>query len=87
MIQEIPAPDPAGKQTEAHNVQRPRAADEDVILCMARCPDPNCSAPAEVYAEIIHDSTDGPVPHARTLCLNRHVYQLPVEYIPGMPTQ
>jgi hypothetical protein len=62
-------------------------AGKDVVLCMARCPDPNCSAPAEVYAEAIHSSTGGPVPHARTVCLNRHFYQLPVEYIPGMPAR
>jgi hypothetical protein len=71
--------------TVPHSVQRPRDAAKDVVLCMARCPDPSCSAPAEVYAVTVHDSTDGPVPHARTCCLNRHFYQLPVEYIPGMP--
>lgn len=72
--------------TTRRNVQKPRdAPGEDVVLCMARCPDPDCSAPAEVYAEVVHESTDGPVPHARTLCLNRHFYLLPVAYIPGMP--
>jgi hypothetical protein len=37
-------------------------------------------------AETIHDSTDGPVPHARTVCLNRHFYVLPVDYIPDVAT-
>lgn len=74
--------------TTRRNVQRPRdAAGEDVVLCMARCPGPDCSAPAEVYAEVVHDSTEGPVPHVRTFCLNRHFYLLPVEYIPGMPAR
>jgi hypothetical protein len=58
---------------------------DDVVLRIATCPGPDCSAPAEVYAEVTHGSTDGPVRHARTFCVNRHFYQLPVEYIPGMP--
>ena len=58
---------------------------DDVVLRIAACPDPDCSAPAEVYAEVTHGSTDEPVRHARTFCVNRHFYQLPVEYIPGMP--
>lgn len=72
--------------TTPHNVHGLRDAGEDVVLCMATCPDPNCSTPAEVYAETVHDSTDGPVPHARTVCLNRHFYVLPVECIPDMAT-
>jgi hypothetical protein len=69
--------------TTARNVHGLRDAGEDVVLRIARCPDPNCSTPAEVYAETLHTSTDGPVPHARTFCLNRHFCLLPVEYIPG----
>jgi len=42
--------------------------------------------PAEVYAEADLGSTDGPVTIARTQCLARHVFLLPVEYIPGGPT-
>jgi hypothetical protein len=76
-----------GNMTTPRKLQRSRDAGKDVVLCMARCPDPNCSAPAEVYAEVIHNSTGGPVPHARTFCLNRHFHNLPVEYIPGMPTR
>jgi hypothetical protein len=73
--------------TTPSNVQRPGdgGVGDDAVLCIARCPGPDCPAPAEVYAEAAHDSTDGPVRHARTFCLNRHFYQLPVEYIPGMP--
>jgi hypothetical protein len=63
------------------------SAGKDAVLYIARCPDPECSAPAEVYAVAIHSSTGGPVPHARTFCLNRHFYHLPVEYIAGMPTR
>ncbi len=70
--------------TTPRNVQTPSdGARDDVVLCLARCPGPGCPAPAEVYADVAHGSTHGPVPHARTFCLNRHFYLLPVEYIPG----
>ena len=73
--------------TTPSNVRRPSdgGASDDAVLRIATCPGPDCPAPAEVYAEAALDSTDGPVRHARTFCLNRHFYQLPVEYIPGMP--
>jgi hypothetical protein len=45
------------------------------------CPDPDCGAPAEVYAETMLGSTDGPIPHARTYCLNQHFFLLPVDRI------
>jgi hypothetical protein len=61
------------------------AVSNGTALLISTCPDPDCTAPAEVYSETEHYSTDGPVPHARTRCLNRHSFQLPVEYIPGMP--
>ena len=69
------------------NVQRHSegGVGNDVVLRIAACPGPDCSAPAEVYAEVVHVSTDGPVRYARTFCLDRHFYQLPVEYIPGIP--
>jgi len=53
------------------------------VLKVAGCPQPGCVSPAEVYAEADLASTDGPVTLARTLCMNRHVFLLPVEYIPG----
>ena len=48
----------------------------------AFCPDPTCGAPAEVYAQTALGSTGGAVPHARTFCLNRHFFLLPVDRIP-----
>lgn len=80
-------PPDGGHRTTPHNVQRPGdgGASDHAVPCIARCPNPDCPAPAEVSAEVAHDSTHGPVPHVRTFCLNRHFYQLPVEYIPGMP--
>ena len=80
-------PPEGGHTTTPSNVQRPSDCDAgaDAVPRIVGCPDPGCPAPAEVYAEVLLDSTDGPVRHARTLCLNRHLYHLPIEYIPGMP--
>ncbi len=38
------------------------------------CPDPACGALAEVVDERMMESTDGPVCHRLTLCLNGHRY-------------
>jgi hypothetical protein len=54
-------------------------------LRVAGCPEPGCQAPAEIYDEVALSSTDGPIAHARTRCLNDHGFLLPVEYIPGWP--
>jgi hypothetical protein len=53
------------------------------VLRVAGCPQPGCLSPAEVYAEVDLSSTDGPLTMARTCCLHRHVFLLPVDYIPG----
>jgi len=53
-------------------------------LRVAGCPEPACRAPAEIYAETVAASTDGPVRHARTRCLRGHIFLLPVERIPGL---
>lgn len=45
------------------------------------CPNPGCGAPAEIYAETVAFSTDGSISHARTYCLNRHFFLLPVDCI------
>lgn len=39
-----------------------------------RCPDPDCSAPAEIVDRWVWDSTHGPIEHVRTRCLARHVF-------------
>jgi hypothetical protein len=50
---------------------------------IAGCPEPTCLAPAEVSAEAVAASTDGPVAHARTRCVRGHIFMLPVDRIPG----
>jgi hypothetical protein len=39
---------------------------------------PECGAPAEVLDRHVLESTDGPVEHARVVCLDRHRFFLPV---------
>lgn len=38
------------------------------------CPDPACTAPAEIVDRWLWDSTDGPIEHVRTRCLARHMF-------------
>jgi hypothetical protein len=39
---------------------------------------PACGAPAEVEWRAVLESTDGPVEHARIMCVRRHWFLLPV---------
>jgi hypothetical protein len=41
------------------------------------CPDHRCSAPAEVLSRWDFSSTDGPIEHVKTLCLNDHAFTVP----------
>lgn len=38
------------------------------------CPEPGCTAPAEIIDRWVWNSTDGPMEHVRTRCLARHVF-------------
>jgi hypothetical protein len=49
------------------------------MLDLIFCPDPDCAAIAEVVDSVTVRSTDGPVEVARTICLHRHTFLLPVE--------
>lgn len=44
----------------------------DLAVC------PECAEPAEVQWRAVLESTDGPVEHAKTLCVRRHWFLLPV---------
>ena len=50
-------------------------------LRVAACPEPGCTVPTELYDEIDLASTDGAIPHARTLCALGHRFFMPVENI------
>ena len=43
----------------------------DLTIC------PECGALAEIQWRAVMESTDGPIEHAKTLCVNRHWYLLP----------
>lgn len=51
------------------------------------CPEPHCSAPAEVVDRWVLESTDGPVEHLRTRCLARHVFTPRVESLRPSPAR
>lgn len=38
---------------------------------------PECTEPAEIEWRAVMESTDGPVEHARVLCVRRHWFLLP----------
>ena len=40
------------------------------------CPEPGCSAPAEVLDRVVLESTSGPVAHLKARCLNGHGFTL-----------
>ncbi len=44
---------------------------------------PECTAPAMVLWRDVLDSTDGPVEHAKVLCVARHHFLLPVATLAG----
>lgn len=51
---------------------------------LTTCPD--CAAAAEIRWLAVMDSTDGPVEHAKILCVNRHWFFLPVDALGGAAT-
>jgi hypothetical protein len=50
---------------------------EDLIAC------PECLLPAEIIDQFVLTATDGPVPHARTVCVAGHRFMLPTESLPA----
>jgi hypothetical protein len=42
---------------------------------------PECGALAEVLWRDVLESTDGPVEHAKVMCVRRHWFLLPVEHL------
>lgn len=48
---------------------------------------PECGQPAEVQWRAVMESTDGPVEHARVLCVRRHWFLLPTAMLAGPRAQ
>jgi hypothetical protein len=47
------------------------------MVTIVACPDLDCDAPATISARWTWPSTDGPVEHVQTHCLNGHCYTQP----------
>ena len=43
------------------------------------CPEPTCRMVAEIVDRITLGSTDGPIEHIKTYCVERHVFLLPTD--------
>jgi hypothetical protein len=50
---------------------------EGQAMDVTGCPEPGCSLPAEILDRMVLESTDGPIEHARTLCLSGHRFLMP----------
>ncbi len=46
---------------------------------------PECGTVAEVRERFALDSTDGPIEHARIVCVGRHWFLLPLATLAGAP--
>lgn len=46
-------------------------------LELTTCPEPSCRATAEILDRVLLESTDGPIEHTKTFCVNRHFFMLP----------
>ena len=44
------------------------------------CPEPTCRMVAEIHDRVTLASTDGPIEHIKTYCVNRHVFLLPHDH-------
>jgi hypothetical protein len=48
-------------------------------MVLVECPDDTCRQPAEVIDRWEFTSTDGPIEHIKTCCLDRHIYTVPTD--------
>lgn len=48
---------------------------------------PECSKPAEILWRAVAESTDGPVEHAKVLCVRRHWFLLPTAALASPATE
>jgi hypothetical protein len=68
-----------GRTHEALAVEHLRRRSVDTQLDLTVCPE--CAAPAEIERRSVLQSTDGPVEHAKVLCVNEHWFMLPVAFL------
>lgn len=47
---------------------------------------PECDGVAEVQWRAVLESTDGPVEHAKIMCVHRHCFLVPVGTLTGAPS-
>ena len=50
------------------------------------CPDPACTAPAQILDRWTWESTGGPVEHVKTRCARGHRFTPTVDSLPARPT-
>jgi hypothetical protein len=51
------------------------------MLCLTACPEPGCTAPAEIVDRLTLPSTDAPTEHAKVRCSQRHWFMLPLSML------
>jgi hypothetical protein len=51
------------------------------MLCLTACPEPGCTAPAEIVDRRTLPSTDAPTEHVKVRCSQRHWFVLPVSML------
>jgi hypothetical protein len=51
------------------------------MISFTYCPEPTCGALAEITERYTVGSTDGPIEHVSTHCLQRHRFVLPAEML------
>jgi hypothetical protein len=49
----------------------------DLTVC------PECGEVADIQRRAVLEGTDGPIEHAKILCICRHSFLLPVAWLPG----
>jgi hypothetical protein len=54
-------------------------------MSLVECPEPGCTAPAEIVDRMALGSCTGPVPHVRTVCPSRHWFFMPAARVVALP--
>lgn len=69
----------AGGPTRLRASTRKGSGTMNLTIC------PECAELAEVQWRAVLESTDGPIEHAKILCVRRHWFLLPVAALAGSP--